>query len=110
MGARYLAKISLANFEQSQVERFGVAGIRVLTTNSTRIRLFLEVWDSATGQIVWYANEELAIAADRATEEDLSVRGASVRAISEMMATLLADPDRLLDEEGEPISICVTQA
>lgn len=108
--ARYLAKISLANFEQSQVERFGIAGIRVLTTNSTRIRLFLEVWDSATGRIVWYANEELAIAADRATEEDLSVRGASVRAISEMMATLLADPDELFDEEGNPISICSTAA
>ena len=110
VGARYLAKISLANFEQSQVERFGIAGIRVLTTNSTRIRLFLEIWDSETGHIVWYANEELAIAADRATEEDLSVRGASVRAIGEMMATLLADPNQLFDEEGEPISVCVNGA
>jgi len=110
VGARYLAKISLANFEQSQVERFGVAGIRVLTTNSTRIRLFLEVWDSATGRIVWYANEELAIAADRPTEEDLSVRGASVRAINEMMVTLLTPADELIDEEGEPVSICATVA
>lgn len=106
--ARYLAKISLANFEQNQVERFGIAGIRVLSTNRTRIRLFLEIWDSETGRIVWYANEELAIAADSAAEEDLSVRGASIRAINEMMATLLTDPGMLFDDEGEPISICTT--
>ena len=106
--ARYLAKISLANFEQSQVERFGIAGFRVLSTNRTRIRLFLEIWDSTTGQIVWYANEELAIASERATEEDLSVRGASTRAINEMMATLLSAPiDPASGEEA--VSICTSQ-
>ncbi len=108
-GARYLAKLSLANFEQSQVERFGVAGFRVLTTNRTRIRLFLEVWDSDTGQIVWYANEELNIASERATEEDLSVRGAATRAITEMMATIMtAEDDPLLEEHA--VSVCAPDA
>lgn len=108
-GARYLAKLSLANFEQSQVERFGVAGIRVLTTNRTRIRLFLEVWDSQSGQIVWYANEELNIASERATEEDLTVRGAATRAISEMMATIMAaDDDPLLEDHA--VSVCAPDA
>jgi hypothetical protein len=103
-GARFLAKLSLANFEQAQVERFGIAGIRVLSTNRTRIRLFLEIWDSDNGQIVWYANEELALASERATEEDLSVRGAATRAISEMLATILGqDSVTLSEESGDPI-------
>ena len=90
---RYLAKLSLANFEQSQVERFGIAGIRVLSTNRTRIRLFLEIWDSDDGRIVWYANEELSIASDRAAEDDLSIRGAATRAIGQMLDALLTRAD-----------------
>ena len=86
---RYLAKLSLANFEQTQVERFGIAGIRVLSTNRTRIRLFLEIWDSDDGQIVWYANEELSMASERAAEDELSIRGAATRAIGEMLNVLL---------------------
>ena len=54
--------------------------------------------------------DEQPAPADSAAEEDLSVRGASIRAISEMMATLLTDPGQRFDEEGQPISICVNEA
>jgi hypothetical protein len=96
-GVRYLAKVNLASFEQTQTERFGIAGIRVLSTNRTRIRIFLEIWDSDSGHIVWYANEELAIAADRAAEEILSIQGTAARALDEMM-------DILIPHNGEPSS------
>jgi len=92
-GVRYLAKLSLANFEQTQIERFGIAGVRVLSTSRTRIRLFLEIWDSTDGQIVWYANQELNIASDRAAEDDLSIRGAATRALQQMLDKILVEPD-----------------
>ncbi len=104
VNVRYLAKLSLANFEQNQVERFGIAGVRVLTTNRTRIRVFLEIWDSETGQIVWYANEELNIASDRAAEDDLSVRGAATLAIEQMLDVILTRSGaRLIDEPEEVV-------
>ena len=105
VNVRYLAKLSLANYEQTQVERFGIAGVRVLSTNRTRIRVFLEIWDSLSGQIVWYANEELNIASDRAVEDDLSVRGASTLAIQQMLDAILerVSPDSI---DGSDELIC----
>ena len=103
-GVRYLAKLNLANFEQTQIERFGIAGLRVLSTNRTRIRLFLEIWDSTDGQIVWYANEELNIASDRAAEDDLSVRGAATRAVQQMLDTVLARSDDALEEDMDEVA------
>jgi len=106
---RYLAKLSLANFERSQVERFGIAGIRVLSTNRTRIRIFLEIWDSDDGQIVWYANEELSIASERASEGDLSVREAATRAIGEMLDVLLTRPGER-SSNGDTESACAVES
>ena len=102
---RYLAKLNLANFEQNQIERFGIAGVRVISTNRTRIRLFLEIWDSDDGQIVWYANEELSIASERATEDDLSIRGAATRAIGEMLDVVLTRADVQSNDEAAD-SVC----
>jgi len=97
---RYLAKLSLANFEQNQIERFGVAGFRVISTYRTRIRVFLEIWDSDSGQIVWYANEELSIASERAAEDNLSIRGAAARAIGQMLDVLLTRADERPTDEA----------
>ena len=109
-GVRYLAKLSLANFEQSQIERFGIAGVRVLSTNRTRIRLFLEIWDSTDGKIIWYANEELNIASDQAAEDDLSVRGAATRAIQQMIDTILARSSDLVEGEVDDLACTPTES
>ena len=106
---RYLAKLSLANFEQSQVERFGIAGLRVLSTNRTRIRVFLEIWDSGDGQIVWYANEELSLASERAAEDDLSIRGAATRAIGQMLDALLS-PAELVSADEDDELVCQVES
>ena len=103
-GVRYLAKLSLANFEQNQVERFGIAGVRIISTNRTRIRLFLEIWDSDDGQIVWYANEELSIASERAAEDDLSIRGAATRAVGQMLDALLTRADNRTSDEATELA------
>lgn len=106
---RFLAKLNLASIEQTQTERFGIAGIRVLSTNRTRIRLFLEIWDSHDGQIVWYANEDLSIASDRAAEENLSIRQAATQAIQQLVDSLLTEGQERSSEESSKF-VCEMQS
>ena len=56
---RYLAQLKLSGFEQGAKGRFGMLGWRMIQTKQANIRLFLQVWDSENGTIVWEGTEEL---------------------------------------------------
>lgn len=73
-GARYLAQLNLADFEQGSAARFGAFGLRLMETKRASIRLFLQIWDSDTGRIVWEGVQEMSYAYDTATEKTISFR------------------------------------
>jgi hypothetical protein len=58
-GVRYLAQLNLANFEQTSRSRFSLLGLRFVETKLANMRVFLQVWDSQTGKIVWEGGGEL---------------------------------------------------
>jgi Cdc6-like AAA superfamily ATPase len=71
-GVRYLAQLKLASFQQDASGRFGIFGLRLVKTHQANIRLFLQIWNSEEGSIVWEATEELNYAWDTLQEKPVS--------------------------------------
>jgi len=71
-GVRYLAQLKLSGFEQGAKGRFGMLGWRMVQTKHANIRLFLQVWDSENGAIVWEGTEELIYSNDSFSERPVS--------------------------------------
>ncbi len=71
-GARYLAQLKLASFQQNSSGRFGIFGLRLVKTQEANIRLFFQIWNSEQGTIVWEGAEELNYAWDTTKEKPVS--------------------------------------
>jgi hypothetical protein len=97
-GTRYLAQLKLGGFHQESKGRWGMLGIRMLETKSTAIRLFLQIWDSQDGAVVWEGSQELTIAHESLAEDPVSLQKAVEASAREVLARL---PAPLLTK-GEP--------
>lgn len=73
-GTRYLAQLKLAAFRQESKGRWGILGIRVVETKSSTIRLFLQIWDSSDGSVVWEGSQESTLSYESLAEEYVSMR------------------------------------
>jgi hypothetical protein len=71
-GARYVVQLNLADFGRRTDKRWGFSGIRVLATKTTHIRLFMQIWDSQEGDIVWEGGHELSYAYDTVKEKPVT--------------------------------------
>lgn len=71
-GARYLAQLKLAGFRQESKNRWGALGFRIFDTKTSSVRLFLQIWDSSDGAIVWEGAVELTAAYDSVSEETVT--------------------------------------
>jgi hypothetical protein len=85
---RYIAQLKLSGFNQRSNDRFTFFGLRVLETHHAGIRLFLQIWDSKSGTIVWEGVEELNRAEDTFTEADVTLRTVIEEAARKMVARL----------------------
>jgi hypothetical protein len=56
---RYLIQLNLANFEQVSRGRLSLLGLRFIETKIANMRVFLQVWDSQTGKVIWEGGGEL---------------------------------------------------
>ncbi len=72
IGARYLAQLKLSSFNQDSRGRFSFLGLRLLQTKEANIRLFLQIWNSETGSIVWEGTEEVNYAWDTSKEKPVT--------------------------------------
>ncbi len=70
--SRYLVQLNLANFRQESRGRFSMLGFRVYQTSHANIRLFIQIWDSADGSIVWEGVEELNLAKETSKENTIT--------------------------------------
>jgi hypothetical protein len=70
--ARYLVQLNLANFRQTSRGRFSMLGFRVYQTSHANIRLFIQIWDSTDGSIVWEGVEELNLAQETSKENTIT--------------------------------------
>jgi len=71
-GVRYIAQLKLAGFDQTTAGRFGLLGLRLMETKRANLRVFLQIWDSQEGSIVWEGLEELNLATDTFSDNTIS--------------------------------------
>jgi hypothetical protein len=87
-GARYMAQLKLQGFGQGSKGRFGFLGLRISETLYGDVRLYLQIWDSRDGSIVWEGMQELRIAMDSTTEEPVTLRDLLEHSAQELLAKL----------------------
>ena len=62
LGARYVLLPGLAQFDEQILDKYEAAGIKLLRNRVTVLRLWLQLWDSRTGHIVWESSGEVTTA------------------------------------------------
>lgn len=88
VGTRYVAQLKLQGFAQGEKERFGVFGFRVVETKHATVRLFFQIWDTDSGTIAWEGIEELRIATETWSEEQVTLTRVMERAAEDLVARL----------------------
>ena len=83
-GARYIAQLNMAAFQQVYHDRLGVFGLRLLQTKEANIRLTLQIWNSRDGSIAWEGAQEVHMADETAAEDAVSF-GLVVQAAAEKL-------------------------
>ena len=62
LGAQYVLLPGLAQFGEEILDKFEAAGIKLVRNRVTTLRLWLQLWDSQTGHIVWESSGEVTTA------------------------------------------------
>jgi hypothetical protein len=62
LGSRYVLLPGLAQFDAEILDKYEAAGIKLLRNRVTTLRLWLQLWDSQTGHIVWESSGEVTVA------------------------------------------------
>jgi hypothetical protein len=91
-GARYLAQLKLSGFHQEAKGRFGFLGLRISETKTATIRLFLQIWDSQDGAVVWEGSQELTIAYESMSEDPVSLQRTVEASAREILMRFPAKP------------------
>jgi len=63
LGAQYVLLPGLAQFGEEILDRFEAGGLKLLRNRVTTLRLWLQLWDSQTGHIVWESSGEITTSA-----------------------------------------------
>jgi hypothetical protein len=58
LGSRYVLLPGLAQFDQETLDKFEAAGIKLVRNRVTTLRLWLQLWDTQTGHMVWESSGE----------------------------------------------------
>ena len=95
-GVRYIAQLKLAGFEQTTAGRFGLLGLRLMETKRANLRVFLQIWDSQEGSIVWEGLEELNLATDTFSDNTISFNDIARQSARELLEQIPYQKNRAL--------------
>jgi hypothetical protein len=62
LGSRYVLLPGIAQFDESIIDKFEAVGVKLVRNRVTTLRLWLQLWDSQTGHIVWESSGEVTTA------------------------------------------------
>jgi hypothetical protein len=62
LGSRYVLLPGLADFNQVVIDKFEIAGIKMVRNRVITLRLWLQLWDTQTSEIVWESAGEATVA------------------------------------------------
>jgi hypothetical protein len=89
-GARYAVQLKLAGFKQGSEGRFGMFGWRIVDTQFAKIRLFMQIWDTSAGVIVWEMSHEMNYGYDSVQESGVTFRSIVEASANDILAKLPA--------------------
>jgi hypothetical protein len=69
LGFRYLLLPGLAELNHLILDRFEITGIKVTRTRVTTLRVWLQLWDTRTGHILWESSGEVATSSEVVRQE-----------------------------------------
>jgi hypothetical protein len=58
LGSQYVLLPGLAQFNEEVLDKFEAAGIKLVRNRVTTLRLWLQLWDTRTGHVVWESSGE----------------------------------------------------
>jgi hypothetical protein len=64
LGSRYALLPGFADFNQILLDRFEFAGLKLVRNRVITLRLWLQLWNTDTGQMVWQSTGEVNVARD----------------------------------------------
>ena len=95
LGVSYLIHLSLLQYSQDTSSRINFMGLRLIQTRSSTLRVYAEIWDTATGEIVWGGSSTVTLAEDRVRDKPIPVEEVAARAWTELIKQLPAvDPHK----------------
>ena len=62
LSSRYVLLPGLAEFNQVIIDRLSISGWNIIQSRVTTLRLWLQLWDTQTGKIVWESAGEVTVA------------------------------------------------
>lgn len=62
LGSKYVLQPGLAQFDEEILDKFEAAGIKLLRNRVTTLRIWLQLWDTQTGHIIWESSGEVTAA------------------------------------------------
>jgi hypothetical protein len=65
MGIQYLVHVKLTSFDQFTSVRLNLLGLRAIDSQMAKIRLFLRIWQTEQGKVVWVGSGEGIITRER---------------------------------------------
>lgn len=65
VGAQYLLHLKLTSFDQFATIRLNLLGLRTIDSQRAKIRLFVQIWQTDQGRIVWAGSGEGIITRER---------------------------------------------
>ena len=69
LGSKYVLQPGLAEFSQTLTDRINIFGLKLLYTRVTSLRLWLRLWDTQTGQMLWESAGETTVATELLRQE-----------------------------------------
>ena len=69
---RYVCQLKLSHFKSEAQGRWSILGLTIFDTESANLRLFMQIWDTHKGIIVWEAAQELTYAYDTTSQEPVT--------------------------------------
>ena len=64
LGSRYVLLPGLTEFNQVLLDKFEAFGVKLVKNRVTTLRLWLQLWDTRTGQILWESAGEATVASE----------------------------------------------
>jgi len=62
--SRYVILPGLAEFREVVVDRFEISGLKIVQSRISTLRLWLQLWDTHTGRMLWESTGEASVASE----------------------------------------------